>query len=134
MAGVLAFLAGANLARASVSPSCDDRELLRLQISASSNNLANVNTTRTPEGGAYQKRIVIRHRDGSCETKSLRLFKLVRDPANPDADSEGFVRYPDINPLEETKVLFKAREKLTKLKASSSAAEHGSSDVEVDVD
>jgi flagellar basal-body rod protein FlgC len=88
-----------------------------------SSNLANINTTRTPEGGPYQRKDLI---FAACPAK--RLFEdvlsrrqdtrlsgvkvagivndprepLLRfDPQHPDANRDGYVAMPNINLIEE---------------------------------
>ncbi len=95
----------------------------RTHLNVISMNLANVNTTRTPEGGPYRRKTVLfesvpvetpfgkamqseldRELRG-VKVRSIlndnRPFKMVYDPAHPDADGEGYVRLPDINVVEE---------------------------------
>ncbi|NOZ25420.1 MAG: flagellar basal body rod protein FlgC [Nitrospirae bacterium] len=76
-------------------------------------NMANVNTTRTPEGGPYRRRDVVfssymLDERGRLEgvgiseiVKSDRPPKAVYDPSHPDADENGYVLMPDINMIEE---------------------------------
>lgn len=89
-------------------------------------NMANAETTRTPEGGPYRRRNVIFQavppggefsslmrlsltgRPDEILTvevagvkESQRAPKKIYDPQHPDADSEGYVSYPDINVMEE---------------------------------
>ncbi|MFP4168273.1 MAG: flagellar basal body rod protein FlgC [Desulfonatronovibrionaceae bacterium] len=95
----------------------------RKQLNVISMNLANVNTTRTPEGGPYQRKSVVfestpvhspfdsamrsaleREIDG-VKARSVvndpRPFKQVYDPGHPDANEDGYVLMPDINVVEE---------------------------------
>jgi flagellar basal-body rod protein FlgC len=103
---------------ASVQPRCSDSELASLEALAASSNLANIYTTRTPEGGPYKKKIAIRHKSGQCEIQSVEAFRTIHEPGHPDADKQGFVRFPDINFDDEEKILEAARAKLNKLKSS----------------
>ena len=78
-------------------------------------NLANVNTTRTPEGGAYRRKVIVFSSEAAEGSFSniLRMVKvedvvedkesvkMVFDPTHPDANSEGFVAMPDINTVTE---------------------------------
>lgn len=95
----------------------------RTHLNIISMNLANVNTTRTPEGGPYQRKTVLfesqpvetpfgkamqteldRELRGVRATSVLndnRPAKMIYDPGHPDADQEGYVRMPDINVVEE---------------------------------
>ncbi|MGH9444282.1 MAG: flagellar basal body rod protein FlgC [Terriglobia bacterium] len=88
-------------------------------------NLANAETTRTPGGGPYQRQEVVFGTlrvtapsfgdvfDSAADNavRGVQVTKVVTDPAppirrydpsNPDANSQGFVDYPAINPAEET--------------------------------
>jgi flagellar basal-body rod protein FlgC len=87
----------------------------RAKLDIVTSNLANVNTTRTPEGGPYRKKsiaLAAENVDGNFDStmkevvKSVRVdevredpngIKMVYDPAHPDADAKGFVAMPDIN-------------------------------------
>ena len=92
-----------------------------------SNNLANANTTRTPEGGAYHRRYVVfqpreydeqkgfgffmahalhknrKNRDRGNGVRAVRIEEdrrqgpLVYDPGHPDANAEGYVERPNVN-------------------------------------
>jgi len=91
----------------------------RRKIDVIVNNLANINTTRTPEGGPYRRQIVIFGSEPITDTfgdvldESLKLVtvdrivrdekgaKMVFDPTHPDADNKGFVAMPDINSITE---------------------------------
>lgn len=82
-------------------------------------NLANVNTTRTEEGGPYKRKIIVFSSEpvkGSFDDvleESLQMvkvedivedekgIKMVFDPGHPDADDKGFVAMPDINTIVE---------------------------------
>ena len=95
----------------------------RTSINIISMNLANVNTTRTPEGGPYRRKSVqlvatevdspfskqmqtaldkelrgVRVQNVATDT---RPFKMVYEPGHPHADADGMVKYPDINVVEE---------------------------------
>ncbi|MFO7818249.1 MAG: flagellar basal body rod protein FlgC [Thermodesulfobacteriota bacterium] len=95
----------------------------RKQLNVISMNMANVNTTRTSEGGPYQRKSVVfestpinspfdeamrsaldREVEG-VKARSVvnddRPFKQVYDPGHPDANEEGYVLKPDINVVEE---------------------------------
>jgi flagellar basal-body rod protein FlgC len=78
-------------------------------------NLANVNTTRTPEGGAYKRKVTVFSSEpvGESFDDTLRMVKvdgiaedknsvkMVFDPAHPDANEKGIVAMPDINTVSE---------------------------------
>lgn len=82
-------------------------------------NMSNVNTTRTPEGGPYKRKIVVfgsepvkekfrnRLKDAlnSVEVKEIVVdntgIRQVFDPSHPDADSSGFLSLPNVNVVSE---------------------------------
>jgi flagellar basal-body rod protein FlgC len=71
-----------------------------------SNNIANAQTTRTPDGGPYLRQDVelsTTERDGQEGVTVGRVFldettplNIVQDPGHPDADANGFVTYPNV--------------------------------------
>jgi flagellar basal-body rod protein FlgC len=76
----------------------------RKWLDAVADNIANVNTAKPTDGAAFQARYVVAQEGegttgvyvkgaafGSAEGR------LVYEPANPLADKEGYVRYPDID-------------------------------------
>jgi len=98
----------------------------RSRLSVITGNMANAETTRTPEGGPYRRRDVIFQAaplrtefsdlmaDNSGENsaepisvevagirQSNRAPKQIFDPTHPDADARGYVSMPDINVMEE---------------------------------
>lgn len=115
-----------------VSGSALQAERLRAQVVAA--NMANANTTRTPEGGPYQRQQVVFESQASDQGTfanhffshdaglgmhgpesgggigGVKIAAVVSDkspglrrydPGHPDADKDGYVTYPDINPLTE---------------------------------
>jgi flagellar basal-body rod protein FlgC len=109
-----------------VSLSALTAQRVRMDVTAS--NLANVDTTRTPQGGPYLRRQVVfateqpspfarlvQTRTGLVETTpsdgrgvqvagivvDRRAVREVYDPTHPDADANGIVRYPDIDVVSE---------------------------------
>jgi flagellar basal-body rod protein FlgC len=85
--------------------------------------MANAETTRTSEGGPYQRQLVVFHARrmqpfpamlAGFETtaaRGVRVDQVLPDskppilryqPGHPDADAKGFVAYPAIDPVEET--------------------------------
>ena len=95
----------------------------RTSMNVISMNLANIKTTKTPEGGAYRRKSVAfaatpvnnpfdkaMSDEKERELKGVsvrgvvtdkRPFKQVYEPGHPDANKEGYVNYPDINVVEE---------------------------------
>jgi len=83
----------------------------RIRISSVSSNLANASTTRTEDGGPYVRQDVVFKQilDGEL-AGGVKVTEVVKDekppilkyePGHPDADEEGYVAYPNINPIEE---------------------------------
>lgn len=89
----------------------------RVRLQAVATNMANARTTRTEEGGPYQRRMPVfeakvdpfaNELDRHLARVEVREIvesddppNLVYDPAHPDADSTGYVAYPNVNVLEE---------------------------------
>jgi flagellar basal-body rod protein FlgC len=87
----------------------------RAKLDIVTSNLANVSTTRTPEGGPYRKKTIVLSSEAINDNfdtklrdilKSVKIdeikddpngIKMVHDPAHPDADAKGFVAMPNIN-------------------------------------
>jgi len=96
-------------------------ERMRLDVIAS--NLANASTTRTEAGGPYRRRHVIFETEsmgsdfadtiaalgGTADTqRGVEVTavvddptppRMVFDPGHPDANPEGYVAYPNVNPV-----------------------------------
>jgi flagellar basal-body rod protein FlgC len=72
-------------------------------LEAIATNIANAETTKTPEGGPYQREIVVVEQDGKggvLATRSVtdaRDGRWVYDPGHPDANEQGFVQYPNVD-------------------------------------
>lgn len=88
----------------------------RMRVNTLASNIANAETTRTPEGGPYKRRDVVqvaKDIPGSFSSALDRLTlrkpmiagvvedqadpRKVYQPGHPDADKQGFVAYPNIN-------------------------------------
>ena len=105
----------------------------RERMSVITGNLANSETTRTPEGGPYRRRDIVFQAvpaNGEfAELLSENLFepagelssvevagirqssrapRQIFDPKHPDANAEGYVSLPDINVMEEMTDLMSA--------------------------
>ena len=87
---------------------------LRVQLIAA--NVANSETTRTPEGGPFRRKdAVFQVQPMGSTTDGMPLtgvrvaevqtsqepFLTRYEPGHPDADAEGVVKYPNVNPVEE---------------------------------
>ena len=105
-----------------ISGSALTAERQRAEVLAS--NLANAQTTRTAKGGPYRRQMVVFKTQPAGRSQfagvlsgfsdqfgqGVEVSRVVADPtppvqryepAHPDADSQGYVSYPAINPIEE---------------------------------
>lgn len=107
-----------------VSGSALEAERIRAEVVAA--NMANAETTRTAQGGPYQRQHVVFTSDSQQQSFAdqliastagpdappggVRVSAVVADaspplrrfdPGHPDADKDGYVAYPDINPVTE---------------------------------
>lgn len=92
----------------------------RLRMDVISNNLANANSTRSADGTAYRRQMVVFESreelktglDGKRVKTPLGVkvqqvmedespFRLVYDPGHPDANPEGYVAFPNVNVVQE---------------------------------
>jgi flagellar basal-body rod protein FlgC len=100
----------------------------RLAMDVIANNLANVNTTRTPEGGAFKRQLVVfaqkqetstdasmnpmaadaadpgKSHDGVAAVGIINddgPDRMVYDPTHPDADANGYVHMPNVDAVKE---------------------------------
>jgi len=98
----------------------------RLRLDVIANNIANAQTTRTKEGGPYKRQDVVftpqtndstvpafiaqrtglpQGADGGVRVAAIVTDNTpgqqVYDPSNPDADKNGYVTYPNVDPVVE---------------------------------
>ena len=83
----------------------------RTRMEAIASNLANSETTRTAGGGPYRRRIpIFRTEAGEGAARSVAVERVVLDdapplirfePGHPDADADGRVAYPNVDPVRE---------------------------------
>src|SRR5262245_31379639 len=96
----------------------------RQRIEVISSNLANAGTTRTAEGGPFRRKDLVFESappdslfasEFGAELESqveqgVQVIGIYEDaspfikkyePAHPDADRDGYVTYPNVNPIEE---------------------------------
>ncbi|HKB77999.1 MAG TPA: flagellar basal body rod protein FlgC [Myxococcales bacterium] len=60
-------------------------------------NIANAQTTRTPEGGPYKREVAVDGAQGLEAVQDSSKGRVVYDPGHPDADADGFVEYPNVD-------------------------------------
>jgi flagellar basal-body rod protein FlgC len=101
-----------------ISASAMRAERVRAEVVTA--NLANAETTRTDQGGPYQRKQVVfgasrfhqqlAGASGAPRNAVVQVLGVVPDPAppnmryepgHPDANAKGLVAYPSINPVEE---------------------------------
>ncbi|AER65836.1 flagellar basal-body rod protein FlgC [Thermovirga lienii DSM 17291] len=84
----------------------------RAMMDVISENLANANTTRTPDGGPYQRKVPVFEEklDEAMGASGVKLKevatdqsapRMVYDPGHPDANEEGYVAYPNVSVVRE---------------------------------
>ena len=84
----------------------------RLRMDVISSNIANMNTTRTEEGGAYRRKVAVFQENyekqlGMLGIKAVKIeeddsdMRMVYNPTHPDANEEGYVEYPNVDILVE---------------------------------
>jgi flagellar basal-body rod protein FlgC len=98
----------------------------RLAMDTIANNIANANTTRTPEGGPFKRQLVVFAQknepaadpadpsSAASDPASSRAGvdvvgivndtspdRLVYDPSHPDADAQGYVHMPNVEVVKE---------------------------------
>ncbi len=93
------------------------------RLNTISSNLANAETTSTPEGGPYKKKSVVfqteklpfkQHLDQSMrpqeQLQGVKVAKIIEDksppqriydPTHPDAKTDGYVEMPNVSPIKE---------------------------------
>lgn len=95
-------------------------QMMRMEVLSS--NIANINVTRTPLGGPYRRRDVIFQskdmtqgfdsvlKDARHSVEGVEVTRVIEDrapfqmkyePGHPDADENGYVKYPNINIISE---------------------------------
>ena len=106
----------------SLSVSASGLAAQRARAEAIVENLANSETTRTPEGGPYRRKDVVLttqplsspfsavFQTVTGDAAGVGVSEVIEDlrppvkrfqPGHPDASPEGYVEYPSINPAEE---------------------------------
>ena len=108
-----------------ISGSALSAERLRMDVTAE--NLANANTTRTADGGAYRRKVVVlaqqqsgsafgtqlaaeMRRNGGQKPAGVQVAGIAEDttpnkriyePGHPDADAQGYVERPNVDSVTE---------------------------------
>jgi flagellar basal-body rod protein FlgC len=115
----MAFLSSLNISGSALTAS-------RLRMDVISENIANASTTKTAEGGPYRRKMVVcepieqttfrnilqTKMDSPEDTqRGVKVTKIaedpsdltpVYDPTNVDANAQGYVMMPNVDPIKET--------------------------------
>ena len=95
----------------------------RYRMTVIANNIANLGTTRTPEGGPFRRQLAVFRGDqirpgNNPEKLGVRVLRVEGDPSSfpkiyqpghPDADKDGYVSFPNVNPAVEMADLVSAQ-------------------------
>ncbi|NPA54166.1 MAG: flagellar basal body rod protein FlgC [Aquificae bacterium] len=87
----------------------------RIRIDIASSNIANVNSTNDGTGNPYRRKIpifqtVLENQKNKIPLYKVKVSKVISDnspfkaryePGNPDADENGYVYYPNVDPIKE---------------------------------
>jgi flagellar basal-body rod protein FlgC len=86
----------------------------RTRMNVAASNLANAETTQAAGGGPYKRRdVVLATADLEADDANVKGVKVSQiqqdaspprleyDPGHPQANAQGYVAYPNINPVEE---------------------------------
>lgn len=113
----MSFMSGMNISASGMSAQ-------RLRMDIISQNIANVNTTRTEDGSPYRRQTVVfaekspstfdqvlMSKTGTNSGNGVKVTEIVQDtetsmnlvydPSHPDADEDGYVAYPNVNTVTE---------------------------------
>jgi flagellar basal-body rod protein FlgC len=104
---------------AAIAASASGLNVERTRIEVAVSNLANAESTRSAEGTPYRRRDVVLAADGvtpfegtlqqagatgvkvAAIVEDQTAFKRRYEPSHPDADKDGFVALPNVEPAEE---------------------------------
>ena len=89
----------------------------RFRMDTIATNIANAETTHTAEGGPYRRRTVeMQAAEGANAgvqitgvSEDATAGPVVYDPGHPDANADGYVRYPNVSVTDEMVGLMDAR-------------------------
>lgn len=91
----------------------------RMKMDIISSNVANMQTTRTKNGGAYRRKVATFEENydeklGMLGVKTKKIeedkspLRKIYEPNHPDADKDGYVEYPNVDLLAEMSDLISA--------------------------
>ena len=80
----------------------------RLWMDVIASNLANAESTRSADGGPFRRQMLVMSADGPSNGVKVDSVspdpapaREVYDPGHPDADQNGIVKYPNVDPVRE---------------------------------
>jgi flagellar basal-body rod protein FlgC len=79
---------------------CQLKEQQRMRMDVIASNIVNINSTRIPQGGAYQRK-KLDCAGTQCTISAVHGERLIYEPQHPDANEEGYVAYPKIDLIQE---------------------------------
>lgn len=116
----MAFLSSMNISASAMTAQ-------RMRLDVASENIVNIDTTRTQAGGPYRRKIVVLEEKPSDNFRRMLLnaagrgtqgtrggvqvaeivedpsdLKAVYNPNHPDADADGYVMMPNVDLIKET--------------------------------
>ena len=115
----MAFLSSLNISGSALTAE-------RLRMDVVSENIANASTTRTENGGPYRRKMVVlepaqqstfrgmveaKMNSGENAQGGVKVTKIIEDPSDftpvynpssPDANAQGYVMMPNVDPIKET--------------------------------
>lgn len=89
----------------------------RVRLNVVAENLANAETTRAADGGPYRRKLVVFGAEAAnafgaaldaAQTSTVKVLsieesdeapRMIHQPSHPDANAEGYVTLPNVNPL-----------------------------------
>lgn len=95
-----------------IAPSATDIAISGMRANAMrskviAENIANANTTRSADGEPYRRHMVVLQAGAGLDPASVSVgdvvddmsspFSTILSPGHPDADAEGYVRYPNVS-------------------------------------
>ena len=86
---------------------CIEKQNLQNRMNVISSNIANINSTRTPEGGAYKYK-KLECVDQKCQLLESSETMKRYEPEHPDAKADGIVEYPKIDLMKEMEAMVSA--------------------------
>lgn len=75
--------------------------LARARLEIAAENLANAGTTRTPDGTPFKRRVLSLQEGAAVVSEDASPPRREYDPGHPHADEQGWVAWPNVDPVQE---------------------------------